>query len=341
MGRETNIGWCDSTINPTSGCDGCELWSVKSRACYAGTLHEARLAKSLPGLYDEDFLKVRLIPGRMARSASWSDLSGVPRPGKTWLDGLPRCIFVGDMGDIFSAAVPDDYLRREVFDVIASNQGSRHIYMVLTKRPDRLADLSEKWGGLPGNVVAMTTITSQRTADVRIPHLLRVRARWRAISAEPLLGPVDLSKWLVCANCADECGPHRDHPRPVALRDVIHCGNPRLDWVIVGGESGSNAHPIHPQWARSMRDSCAAAGVPYFFKQWGAYEPVTPLYGGRDEDAENGRGELDVIDYHGRLWDPRDGQPSCSRSWLVERLGKEISGRLLDGVEHNGFISFR
>ena len=105
MGRETEIQWCDSTINPTTGCDGCELWSKNDRSCYAGNYHEARLASAMPVLYAKDFNEVRLVEGRVKQAANWADLMGVDRIGmkhvsdKPWLSKYPRIIFISDMGD--------------------------------------------------------------------------------------------------------------------------------------------------------------------------------------------------------------------------------------------------
>jgi protein gp37 len=320
MGKDTNIEWCDSTINGTSGCDGCELWNWKHRTCYAGNLQTRRLSKSLPSLYSADFSEVRMIPGRYAQAASWSDLRGMERPDKPWLNGMPRCIFVGDLGDTFSRAVTDDYLTRELLGAITSKQGRRHFWMLLTKRPKRLAELSEKWGGLPRNVMAMTTVTNQTFANIRIRELLDVRCYWRGLSIEPMLGPVDLQAmpldldnqlfryWpLTGAHIADGY----NEPRVLPGSAIIH-------WVICGGESGTNARPMHPDWARSLRDQCSAAGVPFFFKQWGNYAPC-PIGDGPDL----------VTDAVFKKGPGHDGQ--------VWNIGKTKAGRLLDGREWNEF----
>lgn len=263
MGRDTNIEWCDSTINGSSGCDGCELWAGAVRSCYAGTLQTSRLAKSLPNLYSSDFSKVSMIPGRFAQAASWSDLRGTARPEKPWLNGLPRCIFVGDMGDFLSGEVTDEFLERELLGAIRSKQGQRHFWMLLTKRPRRLAELSEKWGGLPDNVMAMTTLTSQANAKHRVCDLLEVRAKWRGLSCEPLLGPLNL--FDVDGEISVEM--QRRNPR------VIGYPADFIDWVIAGGESGKEARPMRPDWLRRLRDECSETGVPFFFKQWGEWYP--------------------------------------------------------------------
>lgn len=250
MGDKTNIEWCDSTVNPSSGCDGCELWNEVMRTCYAGNLHETRLYPSFkdtrPELYAPTFSEVRLIPGRMAQAADWRDLRGKDRPKKPWLNGLPRIIFVGDLGDFMSRAVTDDYFKSEIIGNITSKQGSRHFWMLLTKRPRRLAELSEALGGLPDNVMALTTVTTQKTADLRIPELLKVRCKWRGISAEPLLERIDFSKI--------------NNPERV---DV--------DLLIAGGESGKGARPCNVEWLRSLRDQAKASGTAFFLKQLGSH----------------------------------------------------------------------
>lgn len=254
--KYTAIGWTHSSINGSSGCDGCELWNDLTRTCYAGHVHENRLGKSLPSLYAANFNEVRMIPGRFARAASWGPPTAAENADKPWFFGKPRHIFVGDMGDFLSDAVTDEFLENELLAAITSFAGRRHVWQLLTKRPARLARLSEKWGGLPDNVVAMTTITNQRTADLRIPELLQVRCQARGISAEPLLGPVKA---------------------PLA---GIH-------WVIGGGESGAGARPLQPAWVRSLRDQCEAAGVSFFFKQWGGVrkEATGRTLDGRTYDA--------------------------------------------------------
>lgn len=125
MSKVTDIQWCDSTVNPVMGCSGCELWNNDRHTCYAGQLH-VRWPRH-PG-FSTDFLTPKLFPGRMADAARWSDLSGCKRPGKPWLDGLPRLIFVSDMGDSLSeksaidnedepvegGAVPFSFLKAEI-----------------------------------------------------------------------------------------------------------------------------------------------------------------------------------------------------------------------------------
>lgn len=260
MGQFTDISWADSTINPTSGCDGCELWSERDRTCYAGTLHETRLAKSLPTLYAERFQEVRMIPGRMAKAAAWSDLRGKERDGKPHLNGLPRLIFVGDMGDVMSREVTDEYLIDEVFGAMKSAKGERHLWLFLTKRTRRLMELSKRMNGLPSNCVAMTTITNQKTANARLPFLRETKARCLGISAEPLRGEVDLYR---------------------ALGGAFSSG---IDWLITGGASGLNGAEMPDQWARSLWGWCQDSLAAFYYKQRGgkSKDKGGCLFGGRE-----------------------------------------------------------
>lgn len=260
MSVTTDIAWCDSTVNPATGCDGCELWHrLNKGSCYAGRLHETRMAKSLPHLYAPDFTEVRLAPGRMAKAAAWPDLRGKKRPNKPWLDGLPRMIFVGDMGDVFSRDVPFDYIKREVMQAATSRAGRHHNWLLLTKQPRRLATFAEWWQRetrvtWPSNVWCGTSITSKATAS-RARDLVEVRAAVRFLSVEPLLEDV--------SDALDLNGIH---------------------WVIVGGESGPDARPCRIEWIRKIIDKCQDANVPVFAKQLGDNVVGTQRYGAKGGD---------------------------------------------------------
>lgn len=147
----------------------------------------------------------------------------------------PKTIFVNSMSDLFHSGVPDDYIAM-VFDEMA--RADWHTYQVLTKRPERAATLSPRlpW---PQHVWMGTSVENQRWTS-RVDALRRTRAAVKFLSCEPLLGPLQL----------DLAG---------------------IDWVIVGGESGHGARPMRADWARDVRDQCRVAGVPFFFKQWGAH----------------------------------------------------------------------
>lgn len=248
MSKDTLIQYADSTINPITGCGGCELWRPGvGGPCYAGHIHESNLSKKLPELYSPSFTTVRMAPGRMREAANWSDLRGSERPDKPWLNGMPRVIFVGDLGDIFTKEVSFDYILREVIQPVISEKGYRHIWMLLTKRGRRLAEFarwlattSYKW---PPNLWAGVSVTGKHTMR-RIEGLMDVPATVRYVSYEPLYEPVDL-------------------PPP------WH----RIDWAIIGGESqqeGVEPQPFGIEWARKLIWQCDDAGVPVFMKQIGS-----------------------------------------------------------------------
>lgn len=187
------------------------------------------------------------------------------------------------------------------------------------------------------NVWLVVSVEDQRNADERIPHLLATPAAVRGVSCEPLLGSIDLTRlyhhepakftWLAGGGARlnaltgnyplEESDSFGFHPR-------------RLNWVICGGESGRNARPMHPAWARSLRDQCAAAGVPFFFKQWGEHLPVeiAPDESCAVYDDTVAEGSMRRIDSRPRVT-AFDGQAFAA-------IGKARAGRLLDGVEHNG-----
>jgi protein gp37 len=200
----------------------------------------------------------------------------------------PRKVFVNSMSDLFHADVPDEFIAR-VWAVMSN--APRHTFQILTKRHGRMRSLLSsarfldlfdiEWCALPDwndrlpdpdrtpishlndgplpNVWLGVSVEDQQRADLRIPALLDTPAAVRFLSCEPLLGPVDLSPWL---DIEVDCGDPSDG-----------CPRPALGWVIVGGESGRGARPMHPGWARSLRDQCIAAGVPFHFKQWGGRTP--------------------------------------------------------------------
>lgn len=246
MGIHTKIQWCDSTINGTSGCGGCELWDAVTRICYAGNLQEKRLATSLPAKYDPVFTNVRAIPGRFAKAAGWRDLYGKLREDKPWLNGFQRIIFVGDLSDIMSSKVPRDFLQDELMGAINSTAGQRHMWILCTKRPHRLREFVEDIGGLPNNVCVMASITNQKTADWRVKALLQIPAAFRALSIEPLLGPVSLE-----------------------ITDGYWNGI-GIDWVIIGGASGINAPPCNIHWIAGLIGDCRESNTPVFVKQLGS-----------------------------------------------------------------------
>lgn len=317
MSENSAIEWCDATWNPVLGCakvsEGC-------RGCYA--IPQAWMKQSNPGA------KVReaysgLVEKRPDGSLNWTGRVNLvperlPLP-LTWKKS--KRIFVNSLSDLFHEAVPDEYIDR-VFAVMALAQ--HHTFQVLTKRPERMAaylksatranaigstavtfaedmgmewDFYYSWGrrvdGIPcwplPNVWLGVSVEETLGCAWRITELQRTPAAVRFVSAEPLIGPLDLSPYLGACRRCDGTGIMVI----VYLRtnygrcDVCQgTGRVSLDWVIAGGESGPRHRPLDLDWARSLRDQCVAAGVAFHFKQ----------VGGRTPKA-NGR-ELD-----GRTWD--------------------------------------
>lgn len=256
MSDKSAIEWTEATWNPVTGCDrvseGCDH-------CYAQTLAKRLKAMGNPR-YQRDGDSRTSGPG--FGLTLHHDQIDLPFH---W--HKPRRVFVNSMSDLFHDDVPDDFIA-DVFQVMA--QADRHQFQILTKRPGRMASLLARWQSsseladlveLP-NVWLGTSVENQRWADVRVPNLLQTPASLRFLSCEPLLGPIDL--------------------RLEGTEEVLNARLPQIDWVIVGGESGPGARPMHPDWARSLRDQCVDARVPFFFKQWGGR---TPKAGGRTLDG--------------------------------------------------------
>ena len=371
MAISTLIEWCDSTLNLQAGCDGCELWNEKAglRHCYAGTLTERYAgAKGWPVSFDQP----ALFPERLKAALKWSDLTGTAREAKSWLNGLPRLIFLNDMGDTFTESLPIDWLAPH----LPAMADSPHVWMILTKRPKRMRQFFAKHP-CPANVWLYVSVTDQSTADARIRELLRIPGDIvRGISAEPLLGAVDCSRWLdpLGMECADVC-PRRHYVKSSEVETRVRgeeryplcpdCGAAAqwtgydigLSHVIAGGESGPGARPSHPDWYRSLRDQCAAAGVPYFFKQWGEHIPnshttarrefhakrtpdgdgwrvaVNPGFGGTPWGTVTRSGEWFPST---TPWNGHDDDGCGDREAVMYRVGKKAAGRTLDGKEWNG-----
>jgi protein gp37 len=250
----TKIEWCDSTVNPTENCDGCELWKRgQGGACYAGKITERMRGK---GAFDQP---VVLKPGRMAAAAAWPSLAGQSRPDKPWLGTQPRVIFVGDMADTLSRKVPFKFLRDEIIQVVDSAAGRQHTWMWLTKQAKRLEEfrdwLVEQKIAWPANLWPGVSVTRQRTTW-RLNHLVTIPAKVRFVSYEPAREYVDFTPWLTSLSAGGE-----------GRGEVV----PRISLMIVGGESGSHRFPFNLQWAADTIADCRANQVACFIKQIGSY----------------------------------------------------------------------
>jgi len=244
VGLKTGIEWTDATWNPVTGCTRV---SAGCDNCYA-----ARLASRL--LRDHYKARPPVVPTPENMADPFSVRIWPERLSQPLRERRPRMIFVNSMSDLFHADVPEDFIR-SVFEVML--EADWHTYQVLTKRPARAArffrrnaDLFPR-GTVPGHIWIGTSVENQGVT-YRVAQLVSIPAEVRFLSCEPLLGPVTLNL------------------------DGIH-------WVIVGGESGPVRRPMDLDWARSIRDQCLAAGVPFFFKQVGGR---TPKAGGRLLDGK-------------------------------------------------------
>lgn len=291
MGDKTRIEWCDATWNPVTGCSPI---SAGCANCYAERqINSGRT----PAVHQAaDFREIKFHPHRLEVPFRWK---------------RPRRIFVCSMGDLFH----EDVDTRWIQDVFCRMfDASQHTFMVLTKRPERMKRVVEMMadndflGRVLPNLWLGVTAENQEMADLRIPVLLQTPAAKRFVSVEPMLGPVDLSR-LTHIPC-----PHKG--RWCSLCD-IGIGHLAIGWIICGGESGPGARPMHPDWARSLRDQCQAAGVPFFFKQWGEWGDVVNM---RRDVAFRPIGPKEPHRFH--MWPDRE---------LSLRVGKLSSGSSLDG----------
>jgi protein gp37 len=358
MSQSTKIEWTDRVWNPLRGCarvsEGC-------RNCYA-----ERVAMRFNG-EDQPYHKlvkmtsqgpkwtgkVRTLPEALAIPFGWAK---------------PRMVFVNSMSDPFHESVSFEFIA-SVFAVMSVT--SRHTYQVLTKRPERMLQFFEwvkEGGGIfdddrisdairsahipwkpqhdkrrggydncgPGfpyeNVWLGVSVEDQKTADERIPLLLQCPAAVRWISAEPLLGPIDMTGEYLSTRCGGQ------YPFPTLPDEHRTKIIERLDWIVVGGESGPGARPMHPDWAADIRDQCAEAGVPFFFKQWGEWAP--------GENIERHAGIVKTADWFAGDWMFGDTDLSSDGGHIDDesdlyRVGKKYTGRHLDGRTHDEFPEAR
>jgi protein gp37 len=307
MGNKTEISWTDATWNPVTGCTpvspGCEH-------CYA-----ARYSKRGIGDFGNkrQFSEVRIHPERLGQPMRWRK---------------PRKIFVCSMGDLFHESVPSGFIGG-VYNVIQRNPW--HIFQILTKRPKRMLELlgSGYYSKPLPNLWLGVTAENQAMADERIPLLLQTPAAVRFVSVEPMLGPVNLMDipWHPGRPTFPETDDLSDG------RSAIHIvEGKRIDWVICGGETGPGARPMHPDWARLLRDQCVAAGVLFHFKHWGEWAPVTHY-------DQNDNPLLCISLPTEKTVKPGDKEIVWQEGTPVNmlRVGKKAAGRLLDGREWNEF----
>lgn len=327
MSDTTKIEWCDSTFNPWIGCTRV---SPACDHCYAARSTPAR---TLGVAWGAGELR------RLTSDANWRLPLQWERKAAEFRaqHGRRRRVFCASLADVFDNEV-NPVWREDLWRLIAATPNLD--WLLLTKRVGNVARMlpcsPDSFGAAYPNVWLGITVVNQEEADRDIPKLLKIYARERFLSIEPMLGPISLRRFM-----GQGFGP-------------------APSWVIVGGESGLGARPIHQDWARSLRDECAAVRVPLLFKQWGEWLPI----GQMDEEIMNRlyrpnrvaklHEDQDALnDSYGRRCIVPQGVHQADGSLLditspmafrqgagsmqIFKVGKQAAGRLLDGIEHNGF----
>lgn len=313
MGANSSIEWCTHTFNPWWGC---QRVSEGCTRCYAETLAN-RYGHAVWG-------PAKTTQRRAMSEQYWRQPLKWNRDAEQ--AGERARVFCASMADVFEEHPQLPPLRERLWTLI--EQTPMLDWLLLTKRPEHIDQmLPSRWRraeqGMPRNVWLGFSAEDQRRFDERWAIMEWLKRMWYPsivfLSAEPLLGPLDISEALDEIDLGDE-----EHQR----------WSGTLDWVIVGGESGAQARPMHPDWVRSLRNQCQAAGIPFFFKQWGSARPYTH------------------VDHLLNKSDPfaigPDGQCITSRMFwrdperyagyaVMKRLGKKAAGRLLDGRAWNEF----
>lgn len=312
MSANTKIEWADHTFNPWIGCTkvgpGCDH-------CYAKAEWEDRRHRVVWGAGHA-----------RSRTKTWGDPVKWNANHEAFFaeHGRRQRVFCSSLADVFDNQVPEAW-RWDLFRLI--KQTPHLDWLLLTKRIGNARIMlnsaastvmddfvgADTWDKEPWpNVWIGATVVTQEEADRDIPKLLAVPATKRFLSMEPLLGSVDLTALHNPGPLhqrgafinALRGGTYGQVPTTGERMRITHGPIECIDWVIVGGESGPGARPMHPDWARSLRDQCEAAGVPFMFKQWGEFAPN---------------------------WLNDDAGQKISGSEWIDRMGKKIAGRTLDG----------
>lgn len=274
MAENTPIEWTDATVNfwwgctkVGPGCDHCyaEAWDKRTGGTHFGQGVERRKIKSA----------VKTLH-RLDNEYSWWAADLVIRDGEPF---RPRKVFVQSMSDLFDNEVPIEWFAEGWQAITACD---RLNIQIVTKRlpmvEKRLAAVGGTW---PAHAGLIATVVNQAEADRDVPRLLELKAKlgisWVGLSIEPMLGPVDLRRWIGTMPYIPGASTYVDQDGHVR-QDLGGGLLDGLDWIICGGESGPGARPMHPDWARSLRDQCNVAGVPFFMKQMGGrrkpFEPI-------------------------------------------------------------------
>lgn len=338
--KNSAIEWCDHTFNPW---EGCTKVSPGCAHCYAET-RNARFGGGTAPNWGKGAPRRRTSVQNWNQVLRWNREEETKMVGRAeFVEGRRPRVFCASLADWLDTEVPIEWFV-DLLNLIRETPSLD--WLLLTKRPQNwktrlnearacmqsrpkpitctAAVMVEYWlGGYPPpNVWVGTTVEDQQRADERIPQILEIPARVRFLSCEPLLGPVDLGLMGTV--------PMAIAPHSYAMTyQMIH-------WVICGGESGTGARPMHPAWARSMRDQCAGAGVPFLFKQWGEHAHIAEYWLMGDNACRDVKKE-----FPGGIRLRTDGalgnQHILEGEVFMARVGKKLAGRQLDGVEHNGF----
>lgn len=338
MAENSKIEWTHHTFNPWRGCTKV---SAGCANCYAETLSH-RNPKTL-GVWGDNGTRVVAAESYWKQPIKWNQAAKEA--------GERHRVFCASLADVFEDQPELDGPRGRLVQLIGKTP--QLDWLLLTKRPENVKPLLSRlrangdsdsptaWeflfgdGAIYRNVWLGVSVEDQASADERIPLLLQTPAAVRFLSIEPLLGPVDLRPKAPEAYSilgkfygTGTFDPSGMSPAPDR---VLNCF-PKIDWVIVGGESGHHARPLHPDWARSIRDQCQAADVPFFFKQWGEWAP----HGSPHDNLHGGLTPSGEFMRMGKL--PRGiGRHHDHRYSTMYRVGKKAAGRLLDGREWSEF----
>lgn len=311
MTKNTKIEWAHHTFNPWIGCTAV---SPACDHCYAENMMDRRLKVVKWGAGQE---RKRTSESNWQQPLKWDE------EAKNL--GVRHRVFCASLADVFDNEVPKQW-RMDFFSLIAKTP---HLdWLILTKRIGNVVKMCVDDGlmfdMLSSRVWLGITVCNQQEADRDIPKLLEAPAAKRFLSMEPLLGHVKLGYCLQYSPSAAYLDGRITKSMPAWTR----FGSTSINWVIVGGESGNQARPMHPEWVRSLRDQCATADVPFLFKQWGEWEVAS---------VENGHHDCDMT-RNSAIWLDHDGttaSPSSSglsdNAYAMMKVGKKAAGRLLDG----------
>ena len=321
MAENTAIEWTDATWSPWEGCTkvspGCDH-------CYAEGMNRWLRKGENWGAG---------APRRVYSSAHWD--KPLRWNAEAARNGVRLKVFPSVCDPFDNEVTP--VIRAQFLRLILDTP---HLtWLLLTKRIGNVRGMVDAgmWEHLT-NVWLGATMVNQEEMDRDARKLLAVPAHVHFISYEPALGPIDVTPWLR-PYCDAGSRPHPDGGGIACPRcnGVGSCAG--LSWVIAGGESGRHARPAHPEWFRSLRDQCAAAGVPFLFKQWGEWAPPDDIeahgrahHGWWEDDREDGG-----VPRHEWPGPVSNGVELAALRPEVFRIGKKAAGRLLDGIEHNGF----